>query len=64
MAEFKLPIVPFPVPSEVTLQLPAGKREDGLRPPVTIPLEQLDDHTLAALIEEFAVAVMAKARPA
>jgi hypothetical protein len=61
MANFSLPIVPFTVPDKVTLQMPAGKRQDGMRPPVELSLEQLDDETLGALIEEFAAAVMAKA---
>ena len=63
MAQFTLPIVPFPVPEMVSLQLPAGKREDGMRSPITIRLSDLSDEQLASLIEEFAASVMAIARP-
>ena len=58
MADFSIPINAFDVPTHVTLRLPAGNREDGMRPPVTIPLSQLPDETLAQLIEEFAASVM------
>ena len=61
MATFSLPIVPFTVPDEVSLQMPVGRREDGMRQPVKIKLCDLPDETLAALIEEFAAAVMEKA---
>lgn len=63
MPNFSFPIVPFNVPDSVTLRMPPGKRQDGIRPPVEVSLEQLDDETLASLIEEFAAAVMNKARP-
>ncbi len=58
MATFSLPIVPFPVPTHVTLQMPPGKRQDGMQKPITIPLADLPNEALQALIEEFAVAVM------
>lgn len=63
MATFNLEIVPFSVPDRVTLKMPAGKRQDGIRPPVEVMLPDLSDEQLAALIEEFAAYVMAAARP-
>ncbi len=61
MADFSIPINAFEVPKHVTLRLPPGNREDGMRAPITIPLSQLPVETLEALIEEFATAVMAVA---
>lgn len=61
MATFSLPITPFPIPEGVTLQLPAGKREDGIRPNPVMPLETLSDETLAELCEDFTKAVFAAA---
>jgi hypothetical protein len=63
MATFQLPIVPFDVPTHVTLRLPPGKREDGMRGPVVIALKDLPEETLAALIDEFVNAVLEAARP-
>jgi hypothetical protein len=63
MATFQLPIVPFDVPTHVTLQLPPGKREDGMRGPVVISLRDLSEETLMALLDEFNNAVLEAARP-
>ena len=63
MANFSLPIVPFPVPEKVTLRTPPGKRQDGMKPPIEIALSDLPDEVLADLIEEFTTNVMAIARP-
>jgi hypothetical protein len=63
MAAFSLPIVPFAVPEKVSLQLPPGRRQDGIRGPVEIALTDLSDETLVTLIEEFTASVMAIARP-
>ena len=58
MATHTLEIVPFDVPSFVTLKFPPARRDDGLRQPVLIALQDLDDATLGALIEEFAAGVL------
>lgn len=63
MATIKLQLEPFPVPKHVALVLPAGKRQDGMTPRPTLPLSELPDEALEALIEEFATNVMATARP-
>ncbi len=63
MANFSLPISPFPVPDKVTLRLPPGKRQDGMKAPIEIALADLPDEVLADLIEEFTTNVMAIARP-
>lgn len=61
MATFNTKLKPFEVPTHVTLDLPAGKKEDGFKALPTLPLEALDEDTLNALIEEFALAVMTAA---
>jgi hypothetical protein len=62
MASLNLKLEPFPVPTNVTVIVPSsGKREDGIRPPMTVPLEMVDEQTLNTMIEEFALAVMTAA---
>ncbi len=64
MATINLRLEPFQVPTHVTVLLPAVKRQDGMNPSPQIPLKELSDEALEALIEEFAANVMAVARPA
>jgi hypothetical protein len=61
MANFSMPINPFPVPTGVTLQLPTGKKQDGVQPLPTLMLSQLSEETLAELCEDFTKAVFAAA---
>ena len=61
MATVNLELNPFPVPTEVTIKLPPGKREDGLKSPPTIKLENLSEEALSALCEEFTAAVFVAA---
>lgn len=63
MAQLPLKVRPFEVPTHVTLELPPGKRQDGVQALPKISLENLPDDVLAALIEEFTEAVMKVARP-
>jgi len=63
MASIKIEIQPFPVPSHVTLVMPVGKRQDGMKQAPTLALSELTDDALEVLIEEFATNVMAAARP-
>jgi hypothetical protein len=55
-------LVPFEVPDLVTVKLPPGKRQDGIRPPVTVPLEDLPSDVLDELLAEFVEAVQLKAK--
>lgn len=63
MATINLKLQPFSVPTHVTVELPAGKRQDGIKPAPTLALSELPDEVLEALINEFVEAVMATARP-
>ena len=63
MASISLELQPFAVPTHVTVVMPAGKRQDGVKPAPTLALSDLSDEVLAALIEEFAANVMKAARP-
>ena len=61
MASINLELQPFPVPEDVTIKLPPGRREDGMRPAPTMKLADLSDEVLAAMCEEFTQAVFAAA---
>lgn len=63
MANLPLKVRPFDVPTHVTLELPAGRRQDGVQALPKIALESLPDDVLEQLITEFAEAVMKAARP-
>lgn len=63
MATINLKLRPFEVPTHVTVELPAGRKQDGVKPAPTVALSELPDETLEALINEFAEAVMKAARP-
>ena len=54
----KLKLKPFAVPTHVTIELPPGRKQDGMQPLPTIPLSELDAESLAALIEEFSESVL------
>jgi len=57
MAQYTTQIQPFPVPTNVQLVMPAGKRQEGMKPAITLSLDQLDAITLAELCDEFTKAV-------
>ena len=60
MATIALTLKPFPVPTEVVIEMPGtGVRQNGMKPLPTLKLNQLDVETAEALITEFAEAVMA-----
>jgi hypothetical protein len=60
MATVSLELTPFEVPTYVTVKMPPGKRQGLLAEPLpTLALNELDVEVLAALIDEFAAAVMA-----
>lgn len=63
MASINLKLRPFEVPTHVTIEMPAGKRQDGVKPLPALALSDLSDEALQALIEEFAENVMKAARP-
>lgn len=63
MASLSLPIKPFDIPEFVLLDMPAGRKQDGLVGLPKIYLADLSDEALASLIEEFTAGVMALARP-
>lgn len=41
------------VPTEATVDLPAGERQDGFKPLPTIPLVELDDDVVDALAQRW-----------
>lgn len=57
MASMNLELQPFPVPTEVFIKMPPGKKEDGPKSLPTLKLSDLSDEALAALCEEFCNAV-------
>jgi len=57
----KMELVPFSVPEQVYVKQPPGKRQDGFKAAVGIPLKDLDAETLAGLVDEFRANVFAKA---
>jgi hypothetical protein len=61
MATLALNIKPFDVPEYVLLDMPAGRKQDGLVGLPKIYLADLSDEALASLIEEFTASVMAQA---
>jgi hypothetical protein len=63
MASVTLQLQPFPVPTHVTVVLPAGKKQDGAQALPQLLLKDLSDEALEALITEFAENVMKVARP-
>ncbi len=63
MATLPLKIKPFDVPEYVLLDMPPGRKQDGLQGLPKVRLEDLPDDVLEALITEFAEAVMKAARP-
>lgn len=56
-AKFSLNIRPFEVPLDVELMMPAGRRQDCLKPSVRVRLQDLDEDTLHILVQEFALKV-------
>jgi len=55
MASLQLTVQPFDIPTSVYIEVPnAGS--------IPIPIEDLDEETLGQMVEEFAAAVMAKAK--
>ena len=62
MASISLELQPFPVPDQVTIKMPPGKREDGMKPATVVKLEDLSTDVLEALLAEFCDAVMLKAK--
>jgi hypothetical protein len=61
MVSINLVLQPFPVPTDVTIQMPPGKREDGMKAAPTLKLSDLNEETLAALCDQFTNAVFAAA---
>lgn len=61
MATIETKLRPFTVPNFVTVVMPPGKREDGLKPVPSFSLRELSPETLAELCDEFRVAVFAQA---
>jgi hypothetical protein len=61
MPTINLKLKPFEVPTHVTIAMPPGRKQDGMKPLPTLALEDLDEETLNSLIEEFAQAVMTAA---
>lgn len=61
MASVSLPVKPFDVPEYVILDMPPGRKQDGLVGLPRIMLHDLPEETLTQLIEEFAAKVMTAA---
>ncbi len=57
MPTVNLELVPFPVPAEVIVKMPPGRRQDGMKPVPTLQLADLDPTVLDALLLEFTEAV-------
>jgi hypothetical protein len=61
MAEMKLKLQPFTVPTFVIAEMPPGLRQDGIKEAPKWALKDLDADTLAELCHEFRRAVFLKA---
>jgi len=48
MAHHKLKLKPFPVPTHVTLEMPAGLKQDGIK---SLPIIQINELALEAVDE-------------
>lgn len=57
----RIEILPFPVPTGVTVKQKPGSRQDGLKPVPEIPLSEIDQDTLNELCNDFRAAVFAAA---
>jgi hypothetical protein len=57
-----LEVVPFDVPKVVYIRQEPGKREDGFKPPQSIPLHILDNHTLATMCGQLVDAIFKEAK--
>ena len=61
MATINLELQPFAVPTDVTIKMPPGKREDGMKTAPSMKLTDIPEDVLAVLCEEFTTAVFAAA---
>ena len=61
MAGVMMKLRPWAVPNFAALEQPVGKREDGLRPEVSIALSDLDQSALDGLVSEWLSEVYRKA---
>lgn len=65
MASIKLDLAPFPVPSTIQVVIP---KPEGYGPfaagDASLPLSEVDEHTLKLMCAEFTEAVLAKAKGA
>ena len=61
MATVQLKVKPFEVPDRVVLDMPPGRKQDGIVPLPQLALSDVPRETLEALIAEFAENVMAAA---
>jgi len=57
MATIPLTLSPFPVPTSVFVQMPPGRREDGIRQAPVYRLEDLPREIVQQLLSEFAAGV-------
>lgn len=60
MAFIQFEINPFPIPTGVTVKLPPGRRQDGIRPMPETLLHQLDKATVEQLCDDFKASVLAQ----
>ena len=63
MATLPLKVKPFEVPQYVYLDMPPGRKQDGIIGLPKIYLQELPNEVLEELIKEFTAAVMKAARP-
>lgn len=59
-ASLEVELKPFNVPNFVILKPEVGKREDGMKEPISLPLSQLSAGTLEKMCEEFTREVFRK----
>lgn len=57
MADLSVKIVPFPVPTGVSIRQAPGRRQDGFRPLPQVNLTDLSPEVLDQLCEEFRASV-------
>ena len=60
MSSINMKIRPFQIPNFVSLEQPPGRRQDGMKAAITVPVGDLDPQTLSDLCDEFRAALFAK----
>lgn len=59
--KISLNVRPFTIPNSVILEVPAGRRQDGIGEPTSLPISEVDPEVLSGLCDEFRASVFERA---